>query len=133
MSEQGTLGVMFIPQFNFSCFTLELPWRDNAPNKSCIPCGEYFAIPCLSAKFGQTYLLKNVPGRSGILIHKGNLAGDRDKGFISHSSGCILLGHKVGKINNQLAILMSISAVTDFNQVVGNNNFVLTIKEEARC
>lgn len=38
-SDQGTMGLLMAP--SFSCYTLELPWRDNQRNISCIPESEY--------------------------------------------------------------------------------------------
>jgi hypothetical protein len=66
------------------CFTLELPWRDNKKNSSCIPLGTYDVVPHVSPKFGKTLLLLDVPDRSEILIHAGNTAKD--------TRGCILVG-----------------------------------------
>jgi hypothetical protein len=44
-----------------------------------------------SRKHGETFIVKDVPGRSGVLFHAGNEAGD-----VGHPSGdtdgCILLG-----------------------------------------
>lgn len=128
-SEQGTLGTLFIPEVNFSCYTIELPWLDNKPRISCIPIGEYKVIPYSSAKFGQTYLLLGVPNRTGILIHTGNLAGDKSKGYITHSQGCILVGKKTGLISGQKAVLFSVSAMVELRLAVGKNQFSLVVKE----
>lgn len=64
--------------------TLELPWKNNKTRTSCIPEGEYNAAWHLSPKFGWTYKIFNVPGRSEILFHAGN--------YPSNTLGCILLG-----------------------------------------
>jgi len=40
-SDQGTEGILTVPELGFACFTLELPWRGNRPNVSCIPPGTY--------------------------------------------------------------------------------------------
>ena len=39
MSDHGTEGILFFR--HFSCFTMELPWRENQRNISCIPAGIY--------------------------------------------------------------------------------------------
>lgn len=66
------------------CKTLELPWRDNQRNISCIPKGEYQVMKHYSPRYGYTFWLKDVPNRSEILIHQGNY--NRD------TQGCILPG-----------------------------------------
>jgi hypothetical protein len=100
----GTQGVLILPSGVF-CNTLELPWRDNIRKRSCIPLGEYDVEIRTSPKFGQVYEVKMVPDRSYILTHSGNLAGDIEKGYLSHVEGCILLGSYWGVINKQLARL----------------------------
>jgi hypothetical protein len=66
----------------FKC--LELPDNGNLPTISCIPEGVYDVIKYDSPKKGEVFLLLNVPGRSGIEIHKGN--------FTKDTKGCILPG-----------------------------------------
>ncbi len=78
-----TYGVLMLngrPRF----VTLEEAWKDNKPNISCIPVGNYLCSAYQSARFGSTYIVDNVPGRSGILFHPGNTALD--------TQGCILVG-----------------------------------------
>lgn len=114
----GTRGILI---FNgFHCYTLELPWKDNQPNISCIPAGEYTVVPHYSRKFKHCFHIKDVPGRTAILIHSGNFAGDRELGFRSHSYGCILVGSKFGYIYNQFAVLCSritLSKLVDYVDV----------------
>ncbi len=124
-SDQGTLGYILTPTIGF--YTMELPWRDNKSNVSRIPNGEYECEFISSRKFGRCYWIKNVPGRSGVLIHPGNLAGDVSKGFVSNSWGCILLGRKVGKLGDQNAVLVSRPAVRSFNNVMSQMPFMLQI------
>jgi len=101
----GTAGVLVSE--GFSCYTLELPWKDNRPNVSCIPAGLYEVELRESPKFGLTYWVRNVPGRKYILFHSGNWAGDREKGLRSHTYGCILVGKYPGGLQGQKAILCS--------------------------
>lgn len=69
----------------FECFTLELPWKNNRRNESCILLGSYVAEWCMSHTFGrELYLLRYVPNRTGIRIHAGNTIDDLN--------GCIALG-----------------------------------------
>jgi len=126
-SDQGTLGKLYYS--NFSCYTLELPWRDNKRNISCIPAGEYDSKIRVSPKFGKVYWLTEVENRSFILMHSGNWAGDVEKKFKSHVNGCILLGQKRGLLAGQLAVLNSRITVKRFIRMMGGNPFKLKIYE----
>lgn len=65
-------------------FTLELPWRGNQPNISCVPEGTYRVTKYQSPTKGPVLLLHDVPGRTYIEIHAGN--------FIRQIEGCVLVG-----------------------------------------
>ena len=124
-SDSGTIGDLTTK--GFSCKTIELPWRDNKPFVSCIPTGKYICDPHASAKFGDVYILKNVPGRSDVLIHAGNYAGDKSKGLRADTEGCIILGKKYGTINGQPVVLISRPVVKDFINHMGWDSFLLEI------
>lgn len=126
--DQGTLGIITIPDVNWSCYDMELPWRENARGLSCIKTGDYFCELYSSKKFGKVYIVTNVEGRSGILTHWGNWAGDRLKGFITNSLGCILLGYRPVIMKNQLAVTNSRSTFDQFMRVMAGNNFNLRIR-----
>ncbi|MGQ5524069.1 DUF5675 family protein [Chitinimonas sp. PSY-7] len=130
-SDDGTFGSL---QTNngFTCKTLELPWRDNRTNRSCIPPGDYLCKVVLSPHLGQVYGLLNVPGRTDILIHAGNFAGDVEKGLKSDVEGCILLGESDGVLDGQRAVLNSRSTVTRFMQAMDYAPLVLSIRQMAR-
>ena len=76
----------------FECKTLELPWKNNQRNISCIPPGTYNVVPRNSPKFADHFHVTNVPGRSYILIHPGNYHTDIE--------GCILVGSGFSDIND---------------------------------
>jgi hypothetical protein len=83
-TEQYTLGVLA------GFFTLELPWRDNKSNISCIPYGVYpisFIKQSANKKFYDCYRVFDVLSRAGVLIHNGNL--------VEHTHGCILIGENI--------------------------------------
>lgn len=116
--EYETLGAL-IYKGKFLCLTLEPPWRENRRNVSCIPLGMYRC----SRKNGK-WVVNNVPGRTGILIHKGNSHYD--------TTGCILLGleltYAVGKTR---MLLHSNSAFDVFDkQLLADKEFTLQIKKE---
>lgn len=87
-TQKQTLGELQVG--DFSCFTLELPdlnndgIEGNEVRRSCIPEGTYRVTRHNSPKFGKTFWIRDVPGRSAILIHPGN--------YFSHTLGCILVG-----------------------------------------
>ena len=68
--------------------TIELPDLGNQQRVSCIPEGVYEVVKHVSPKFGRAFWVKDVPGRSEILIHKGNFA----SGSKVDTAGCILPG-----------------------------------------
>jgi hypothetical protein len=81
--EKPTVGRLLMG--SQSVFTLELPWRDNQPNLSCVPEGTYRTVLAFSNRYGKIMpRLLNIPGRDGILIHPGNTPHD--------TLGCILVG-----------------------------------------
>lgn len=92
-SEHGILGSVKVGQFLF-CTSLERPYIDadgdgvSDRNVSSIPAGEYTCRRVNSPKFGNTFEVTGVSGRSHILFHKGNT--------VSDSRGCILLGSSPG-------------------------------------
>jgi Family of unknown function (DUF5675) len=129
-TDQGMMGVLILPDGVF-CNTLELPWRDNRPKRSCIPLGEYDVKIRQSPRFGRIYEVQNVPDRSYILIHSGNLAGDVEKGYVSHVEGCILLGKYFGPLEGQLAVLASRPTVREFMETTGGQAFRLLVEDQS--
>ena len=125
--DQGTFGRLVGPGVNLH--VIELPWRDNLSNLSCIPCGEYLCEAVRSPRFGVVYQVKGVPDRSHVLIHAGNYAGDSTLGFRTHSHGCILLGRKRGRLGKQKAILCSKAALSSFLSTLERQPFTLIIEE----
>lgn len=126
-SDQGTQGLLVAG--DFECKTLELPWRENQKQISCIPAGEYDVEIRLSNKYGRVYWVRHVPNRTYILIHSGNYAGDKSKGFKSHVMGCILLGKKSGFLGGQVAVLNSRITVREFVEHMDYDPFRLRIQE----
>ena len=116
----GTFGVLIDNGIPF-CVTLELPWRNNIRNKSCIPADVYMCRRIESPRFGETFEITAVPKRSNILFHKGNLEED--------TKGCILVGEKFDKLYNKPAVLASGDAFKEFmEKLEGEEEFILSIK-----
>lgn len=89
----ATVGVLQFDGLSFC--TLELPWRGNERNVSCVPQGDYTLqirrSPLIKRITGGHHLyawqVMDVPCRSFILFHPGNFASDTE--------GCILIGESV--------------------------------------
>jgi len=125
--DQGTIGVLAVPAFAWSCFVNELPDRDNERCYSRIPEGNYDVNLIYSPKFGDVFYVNPVPGRSEILIHAGNFAGDTKKNWLTHSLGCILIGAKVAIIGKQRGLLNAKSTRDIFQKLLNEESFKLII------
>jgi hypothetical protein len=131
-TSQETLGILSVNKENgqlFVCKTLELAWKDNQNNISCIPKGtyecRYSQSARMTAKRGHpvfTYEILNVSNRGGIRIHASN--------YFSDLLGCIALGDANADINNDgvLDITHSVATIAAFEQVMGRKNFSLIIQ-----
>ena len=119
-SADGNIGVLKIDKIVF-CWTLELPYRMNKQNISCIPTKQYSCRRTISSKFGNTFQVLDVPDRSNILFHPGNTE--------KNSKGCILLGKSIGSLIGKRAVLDSHITFEKFMLSMKNtNDFNLTIK-----
>lgn len=125
-SDQGTFGKLYIDGEYF-CETGELPWRDNARGKSCIPAGTYEVRWDPSPKYGFKFEVFDVEDRTTILIHAANLMGDEDLGFKAEVDGCIALGKTVGYLNKQRALLGSRKKVEEFEALMDKKSFPIEV------
>ena len=121
-SKNGTLGVLLVDKMPIGV-TGEQDWENNKRNVSCIPTGSYLCYRVKTPKHGNTFEVQNVPGRSAILFHKGNLP-------LEHSQGCVLVAEQFGYLNGKPAVLASANGYNEFmEKMEGVNTFVLTIIE----
>lgn len=112
---QGILIVFDAEQnLRFQCCTLELPWRNNMRQVSCIPEGTYQVVRRSSPKFKDHYHLLQVPGREFILIHPGN--------YTSQIMGCILPGREFKRLNADSIpdIIQSQATLTSLLKLMGD-------------
>ena len=65
------------------CHSIELPWKDNLVNRSCIPEGRYEVQKRHSERWKHHLILKDVEGRSFILFHPANNALKELRGCIA--------------------------------------------------
>lgn len=101
-NEDGIFGVLLYGDIPL-CVTLENNWLDNKTNLSAIPEGVYECVPHNGTKYKNVWVLKDVPNRSAILIHAGNIEDD--------TRGCILVGSEFGTYKRKKAILASTKAL----------------------
>lgn len=120
-SGRGTFGVLRFGAVAFA-LTLERPWDNNQPNRSCIPPGRYRCQRVRSPKFGNTFEVTNVPERSHILFHSGNTLED--------THGCILVGEEFSGTWDKPTLASSQRGFTEFlNLLDGVNAFELNVLE----
>lgn len=120
-ADQGTFGVLRDGAIPFAV-TMEPPWSNNEARISCIPPGQYVCKRVLSPKFGDTFEVTNVPGRSHVLFHAGNTLEDTE--------GCIMVG-KAFDGTNALPIISSSRAGYGrlMEKVAGQDSFELEIMD----
>lgn len=120
-AEDGTFGAMLINGHVF-CVTLEPPDRENQQDISNIPPGDYKCKRVVSPHFGETFEITNVPNRSKVLFHAGNI--------VSQTKGCILLARKFGVLTGNRAVLNSGNTFKEFlAKMDGIDEFELEIIE----
>lgn len=111
--ENHTLGLMFIEGI-YACDTLELPWKDNSRDVSCIPEGIYniFKVP---SSDGFRVAVEPVKDRTAIQIHAAN--------HVRELRGCIAVGVK--SLN---MVMQSRDKLGKLLQLLGSEKGVLDIK-----
>lgn len=93
-SDKQTLGQGFVfsgLEVKLIFATLELAWKNNEPQVSCIPLGKYKVVPRQSEKFKEHFHVLNVPNREAILIHPAN--------YYKELRGCIAVGQSHTDMN----------------------------------
>jgi hypothetical protein len=80
-----TLGSWYV-NGKLICKTMELPWKNNEHNVSCIPEGIYDCVKEATSNNHDYphFRILNVPDRDGILVHKIS--------FVSGLKGCVGVG-----------------------------------------
>jgi hypothetical protein len=126
-SEDGTFGALLLNGKVF-CVTLEPPDRNNAPNISNIPPGQYIAKRATSplvqkitkGKHKDTFEITNIPGRAKVLFHPGNTVAD--------TQGCVLLGQYWDKLKGDRAVLNSGATFDKFmERLAGVSEFSIVV------
>lgn len=97
--EDRTMGRLYLPNISTAFYTIERPWLNNKPFKSCIPEGIYNCSSYTSERFPDVWEVLAVPNRTHILIHVGN--------YVTDVVGCIAVGttcSKTAVYNSKLAL-----------------------------
>lgn len=108
----GTFGQLVLE--NGAKFaTVERPWLNNQPGRSCFPEGEYTlrlrSSPVVQrtskGKYPKGFEVSNIPGRSLCMLHVAN--------FPTDVEGCIGIGKEIVVIGGTLAVNNSIASFTE--------------------
>ena len=120
--EMGTFGKMVVG--DKTLYTVERPWLNNEPRKSCVPRGTYTVTRHDSPKFGDCWILEGITVghftgiRTHILIHAANKA--------SELQGCIAPGLVLGALGNDWAVLRSRDAMKHLDTLPDEWTLVIT-------
>ncbi|MDN5210957.1 DUF5675 family protein [Fulvivirgaceae bacterium BMA12] len=87
----GEFRVLDNDHLLYTCKTLELAWRNNQINISCIPEGEYWVEKRYNTRRRNHFQILDVKGRSWILIRIGN--------YYTQIKGSVLVGERHIDIN----------------------------------
>lgn len=120
-----TLGSMYDENGMFIAKTMELPWKDNRRSISCIPEGDYKVIkqPAKPSRPYPYFRLPNVPGRSGILIHRIT--------YVKDLKGCLGVGGRFEDLNKDgVPDMVQSSKTLQYMVDTLPDEFILTITEK---
>lgn len=116
-------------------YSLELPWRDNQKNISCVPPGIYKLIPYTSPKHDSTWYLENAELGVGGAGFEREFCEIHSANWASQLEGCIALGLDDKPMYNAEgevvpAVEQSVLAINRIKNVlgIGSNGNTLTIE-----
>ena len=107
--QYGTFGALRVQGKPF-CVTLEPQDLLNEPFKSSIPAQQYWCKRHISPKYGETFMVTNVPDRDLVLFHPGNLVED--------TLGCIVMAQYWGKLEGDRAVRNSGNTFKAFMEIM---------------
>lgn len=111
----ATVGFCDLPSGRLQ--TLELPWRDNERNKSCIPEGTYIATRDETGDY-RYYKITGVPNRSDIELHPAN--------DVHELRGCTAFG--LTRKPDSIGVYSSKKALQKLLQYCGDDDFLITYR-----
>lgn len=117
-------------------YSLELPWKDNQKNISCVPPGVYQLIPYTSPKHDSTWYLENAELGVGGIGAERSFCEIHSANWTSQLEGCIALGLQDAPMFNPQdsaidpAVEQSALAINRIKNVlgIGSNGNTLTIE-----
>jgi hypothetical protein len=111
----ATVGFCDLPELRLQ--TLELPWRDNENDKSCIPEGTYIVK---RDKIGhhQWYAIQNVANREDVELHPAN--------WVHELKGCTAFG--LTRKNDGVSVSESKKALLELLDFAGDDDFLITYR-----
>jgi hypothetical protein len=113
----GANGILTL-NGHFVCFTIELPWKENQRNISCIPEGRYALKTRYSTRFKSHLHVQQVEGRSLILLHPANDALKELRGCIAPVMQLSGVGKGVYSRNALEKILSNYNRAAESNEKV---------------
>jgi Family of unknown function (DUF5675) len=134
-NDDCTLGQIVLPDGTL-LYSLELPWKDNDKDVSCVPPGIYQLIPYTSPKHDSTWYLENAAlGVGGAGSHR-SFCEIHSANWASQLEGCIALGLENAPMYNPVegeivpAVEQSMLAINRIKNVlgIGSNGNTLTIE-----
>ncbi len=114
-----TIGKLYLDG-ELICHTMERPWLHNRTYVSCIPTGVYDVQIVSSPKFGVTYQVLDVTGRTHILFHKANRP--------SELEGCIAPVSSYGILGEEWAGMQSAIAYEKLMKALNNEDHKMIIE-----
>jgi hypothetical protein len=123
-----TVGYLYVKDESnniiFSCFTIELPWKNNEDKVSCIPAGVYPLVWEFSQHFGRNlWEIKNVPQRDECKLHVANR--------VSELLGCAGLGDSIAMEAKGWYVTNSRATIENFHRVMaGHTKATITIWQD---
>ena len=111
----ATIGYMDLPHKRL--YSLELPWKDNSEDVSCIPEGTYLLKRDHTGKH-QYYAVQDIPSRTNIEWHMGN--------YLKDILGCTVFGQ--ARMNDNISVASSALALKEIVKYIGDEDCLVTYR-----
>jgi hypothetical protein len=131
----GINGKLYVDGILHS-YCIELPWKDNRPQVSCIPEGQYKLEKRSSEHFGHHLLVLDVRDRELILIHPANDAKKELKGCIAPVTALTGVGTGTESRTAFNSLIKKVYNGIDSGEraqltIISPKNFIPTLQEAA--
>lgn len=121
----GVVGDLYLDDSGVFCHSMELPWKNNEPDISCLPLGDYVCIVTHSPAFNKELYLIIEPfeHRAGFRIHAANR--------LRELRGCVAFGENFTEVDNSVFLQTSAKWVKAVMEHFKNEPFLLQITARA--